>query len=674
MHFRSETSRAMRHQYIAEKPVPATTAVNSSRFRTRVYAFSPHCYYNCFCPLSYDRLGHLTVHQPNRCSMPVFPPTPKKTIHFLFLFIPAILIGGCQINPAASPSDPQSAPVESGKSSGRDSPGETLSPDILHDILAGEIAKQRSKPDDALIYLSRAAYHSRDKRLILEAFHLAIQTEHYQQAADLALLLNNVEPESPRARILLADAHFRLGDYDGALAIVVDTALSLQREDIYSLRETAILLGNQHAQDVLDDFLAHTDQYSDHVEISMIAAILAYERQNWNRFPELISRTLALAPEWETPAVMKLTYMANLEPEASVTYADRHLATYPDQDVFRFQYANILLQFGLEDRALLQIREILKQNPESLEALFVAGSLQLDRNPEESRMLLEKYLQLGGHDDQAVIYLSEITMQAQDYRQALNHLYSIGTKSPYYLEARIRIGRIFEERDGPEAGVHYLDGINVRGQSELTRIVLEKDRMYQGAEMYRESREMFDEMLLRYPDDTTLIYRRGLLFATMEYLALHEEDMRRLIELEPDNAYAYNALGYVLADKTDRLDEAFELISHAMELKPNDPYITDSLGWVHFRLGNHALAIKYLTEAFELLWDAEIAAHLGEVLWVTQQYEEAEKIWNEALDDFPDHPVLNETIERLLKSNAGSKLYSTHGDVFATVDTLPLSA
>ena len=606
--------------------------------------------------------------------MSAFPLPPEKIIHLLFLFIPVVLIGGCQINPAASPSDSEPAQVEGGTSADRDSTGEALSPDILHDILAGEIAKQRNRPDDALVYLSRAAYHSRDKRLILEAFHLAIQTEHYQQAADLALLLNNVEPESPRARILLSDAHFRLGDYDGALAIVVDTVLSLQREDIHSLRETAIVLASQHDQNILDDFLAHTDQYPDHVEISMVAAILAYERQSWSRFPELISKTLALAPEWETPAVMKLTHMANLEPEASVAYADRHLASYPDQEVFRFQYANILLQFGIEDQALLQLREILEQNPESLEALFVAGSLQLDRNPEESVMHLEKYLQLGGNDNQAVIYLSEVARQKQDYRQALNHLYSIGTKSPYYLEARIRIGRIYEERDGVEAGVHYLDGINIRGQSELTRIVLEKDRMYRSVEMYRESREMFDEMLLRYPDDTTLIYRRGLLFATMEYLALHERDMRRLIDLEPDNAYAYNALGYVLADKTDRLDEAFELISHAMELKPNDPYITDSLGWVHFRLGNNALAIRYLTEAFELLWDAEIAAHLGEVLWVTQQYEEAERIWNEVLDDFPDHPVLNETIERLLKSNAGSKLYSTHGDILATARTLPLPA
>ena len=129
--------------------------------------------------------------------------------------------------------------------------------------------------------------------------------------------------------------------------------------------------------------------------------------------------------------------------------------------------------------------------------------------------------------------------------------------------------------------------------------------------------------------------------------ALHESDLRKLISMEPDNAHAYNALGYTLADQTDRYQEALELIEKALELKPNDPFIMDSMGWVQYRLGNHQLAIDYLERAFDIREDAEIAAHLGEVLWIVGDRQRAEAVWNRALEQAPANDVLLGTIRKL---------------------------
>ncbi|MBR42001.1 MAG: hypothetical protein CL387_03055 [Acidiferrobacter sp.] len=122
--------------------------------------------------------------------------------------------------------------------------------------------------------------------------------------------------------------------------------------------------------------------------------------------------------------------------------------------------------------------------------------------------------------------------------------------------------------------------------------------------------------------------------------------MRRLIEIDPDNAHAYNALGYTLADKTDRLGEALELIEKALSLLPGDPFILDSLGWVHFRRGDLDLALEYLQLAMDQRPDAEIAAHLGEVLWQLGNKEQAIAAWQDGSQTDPDNPVLKDTMRK----------------------------
>jgi len=152
--------------------------------------------------------------------------------------------------------------------------------------------------------------------------------------------------------------------------------------------------------------------------------------------------------------------------------------------------------------------------------------------------------------------------------------------------------------------------------------------------------------LRRFPDNHDLLYARALTAERLDKIDVHEADLRKIIKADPKNANALNALGYTLADRTTRYKEAFDLIEQALALKPDDPYIMDSMGWVHYRLGNLAEAKKYLKAALDKRNDAEISAHLGEVLWMMGDRTGAESVWKHALQDTPDNESLLGVIKK----------------------------
>jgi tetratricopeptide (TPR) repeat protein len=166
--------------------------------------------------------------------------------------------------------------------------------------------------------------------------------------------------------------------------------------------------------------------------------------------------------------------------------------------------------------------------------------------------------------------------------------------------------------------------------------------------LHGEAWQLYDQALAVHPDEEDLLYSRALAAEKIDRIDLAEQDMRRILELDPDNVRALNALGYTLADRTDRYEEAFGLIQRAYAIDPDDPAIIDSMGWAHYRLGNLAEARKFLQQAWDMTGDGEIGAHLGEVMWVQGDRDEARRIWAEAKENTPDNPVLRKVLERFM--------------------------
>ena len=193
------------------------------------------------------------------------------------------------------------------------------------------------------------------------------------------------------------------------------------------------------------------------------------------------------------------------------------------------------------------------------------------------------------------------------------------------------------------AHLHGLRGSNLR---EAIRIYRAEAEILMRLERFEEAMEVYDLSLNEFPQDTDLLYARAMLAEKLDRIGLLESDLTNILSREPNNADALNALGYTLADRTDRLDEAYVLIKRAFDLKPDDHYVVDSLGWVLYRMGRHQEAVAQLRRAMEINPDPEIAAHLGEVLWAMGNRDEARTVWETALQTTPDDKRLLDVKKR----------------------------
>ena len=208
------------------------------------------------------------------------------------------------------------------------------------------------------------------------------------------------------------------------------------------------------------------------------------------------------------------------------------------------------------------------------------------------------------------------------------------------MRAQLKIATLIARQQGLEAGREYLRKIEPRSTDDGIQMVQVEAQLLRDAKEWKETYELLTKAVAKHPESFELLYDRAMAAERVDRLDVLEQDLRRVIRMKPDYAHAYNALGYTLAEKTQRLTEAKDLIEKAYKLAPDDPFILDSLGWVHYRLGNADEALKHLQAAYAARTDPEIAAHLGEVLWKVGQRDEAQKIWRTALAQNPDHETL----------------------------------
>ncbi len=568
-----------------------------------------------------------------------------------------LMISGCQsttetAQPAADVKIEDPIPEENTKVSEISE----LTPDLMYDLLVSAIAQQRNQNKVAVESLSRAAYQSRHPRIVAQAMRLAMQSNNFQEAVDLARLLNQIDPENYRVTLALARAQFELDNQTDALSLLIELVAAQQRDNLHVFHDVAALISQQSSKNgnafILASYIQLADAYENNLGVKMTGTILAFRLEKPTEFLDFAESSLMLSADWEAPAILKLTYLSGVDTDEAKAFATEYIASNPEQERFRLQYARVLIQLDELDTALSELNQITELNPDSRDTLYTAGvvHLELEQYP-EAQLSFEQYFSIDDSNDQVRMYLAELERLDKNYDSATRYLYGISSEQ-FYVDAQIQIAEIIAERGELKSAIKHLEQIDVYSEEENIRIILEQDYLYRKHATLSDAKEALDFGLERFPNNTELLYNRGLLATQMELLSLHESDMRRLIEIEPENAHAYNALGYTLADKTDRLDEAIALITKANDLLPDNPFILDSMGWVHFRLGNNSEALKFLKQALEGRQDPEIAAHLGEVLWIIGKPEEARDIWNKGQQWEPENSLLLDTIKRFSDSQS----------------------
>jgi tetratricopeptide (TPR) repeat protein len=345
-------------------------------------------------------------------------------------------------------------------------------------------------------------------------------------------------------------------------------------------------------------------------------------------------------PGWEQGAILKAQVLRKVAPARVAGFYQDFVAAHPQASEVRMQLGRELAADKKLAQAREQFREVERVDPREGQAPYAVGllSLQLEEFA-EAQAAFTRALRLG-YRDAAGVYLGlgQAAEGQKRYEEAIGWYQKV--ESGDRLRAQLKIATLISRQQGLSAGREYLHRIEPSTGDENIQVLQVEAQLLRDAKAWKETYEMLSRAVLEYPESFELLYDRAMAAERVDRLDVLEDDLRRVIKMKPDYAHAYNALGYTLAEKTDRLVEAKDLIEKAYKLAPDDPFILDSLGWVHYRLGNVDEALKHLQAAYSARSDPEIAAHLGEVLWKVGQRDEAQKIWRTALAENPDHETL----------------------------------
>jgi tetratricopeptide (TPR) repeat protein len=363
---------------------------------------------------------------------------------------------------------------------------------------------------------------------------------------------------------------------------------------------------------------------------------------------DAVNKALVLEENLPAAVILKAQILVRLERNAEATrMLEQAVRVHPGDTKLHFAYGRMLLDAEDLEGARKQFARVVKLEPDNADGLYSLALLELETKRFASgEKHLKQLIELDQRVENAYYYLGYAALEQGNDDAALEW-YGKVESGDYWSQAQLRSAEILVRRGDIEAMQNQMRVLRQKNPQQAVEFYLLEGQVLSDAGHHAAAVNVYDTALAASPDNEDLLYARALAAEKLGQLEAAEADMRRILAKDPENVRTLNALGYTLADRTDRYQEALSYISRAYARKPDDPAIIDSMGWVHFRLGKLDEARQYLQQAWDMTRDSEIGAHLGEVLWVQGEQAAARAIWNTARESSPDNPVLLETIRRL---------------------------
>jgi tetratricopeptide (TPR) repeat protein len=294
----------------------------------------------------------------------------------------------------------------------------------------------------------------------------------------------------------------------------------------------------------------------------------------------------------------------------------------------------------------LQYEWVLERVPNDGDILFALALIAMEQKKEETaKSYLNKMVRYNRRPSEAHFYLGSLSEKAEDYAKAIRE-YKQVEEGYEFLPAQARIVSMMQQQNQLHEAREYLERMRAEYPGRHQQLVMVEAQLLSEQGLEQEVFSLLDDAVNSNPGNLDLLYFRAMTGEKFGHLEILERDLKAIISIEPDNADALNALGYSLTDQTDRHEEALELITKALNIKPNEAAFIDSMGWVLYRLENFEEAVTYLRRALELFPNDEVAAHLGEALWALGEEAEAGEVWQKALEKAPDSEILEQVIKR----------------------------
>ncbi len=549
---------------------------------------------------------------------------------------------------------------------------------LFQQLLIGEIELRQGEIGTAYQLMLDAARRTKDEQLFKRATDIALQGRAGDDALAAVKAWRQAVPDSAEAmryQVQLLIQLNRTAEVIEPLQALLKATAPAQRPALIGALPRLLARStdrNQAAALIEQVLLPYIDAPDTRVAARVAVGRGWLAAINGTKALALAQSAHDLDRAAEAPAVLALEMLPG-SPLAEAIVTDQ-LAAKPESTGVRLLYVRSLLAAQRFSEATGQLETLTRNSPELPQAWLTLGALHLQmRESAPAIVALRRYIELveaapalpaaegvaadAGDDDsppaskeealtRGWLLLSQAADQQGDLKGADAWLAKIDNPQRA-LEVQVRRASLLA-REGKVAQAREL----IRRLPELTpedarAKVLAEAQVLRDAKLWADANSVLASANQQYPNDVDLIYEQSMMFEKLNLLADMERLLRRVIELKPDHQHAYNALGYSLAERNVRLPEARTLIRKALELSPGEPSITDSLGWVEYRLGNRDEAIRLLRDAYRAQPDAEIAAHLGEVLWVNGQADEARRVWREARQRDAGNDVLRETLARL---------------------------
>jgi len=539
-----------------------------------------------------------------------------------------------------------------------------LSPELMYRLLVADIALQRGQPALAARAYFEAAKESRNVVFARRATEIALATRQQSIALQSARLWSELEPGSERAKYL-ASTIARDG-LDGSAPETSDNAATLKSQLEQILAEAAqkgqalgeaflqlnrLLAQNHDAAATLRLVQQLAAPYEKVPEAHFAVAVAAFnaglaDMSSSALAMKEVDRALALNPGWERAAVLKAEILSKQSHPQAIEWLESFVKAHPGAK----RVSAALAQFYVQDKRYADARalfdRLIEQDPNNREMKLARAALSVQMKDWTLAESQFEELKEGDEDGTIALSLAEIAEESGRLPLALERYKAVPEGERGWL-AKLRVGSVLGKMKRVDEAQRYLADLPAVTIDQRVQVRQAQAQVYRDTGDNARSLEVLEKGLTEHPDNPDLLYDAAMVAEKLSRLDLAEKHLKRVVDLKPDNAQALNALGYTLVDRTDRFAEGLVLIEKAHKLQPADPFILDSMGWANYRLGRLDDAERYLRQAMQERPDAEIAAHLGEVLWKKGEVERAREVWQSQLKATPDSPVLRETMRRL---------------------------
>ncbi|TAJ77892.1 MAG: tetratricopeptide repeat protein [Gallionellaceae bacterium] len=586
-------------------------------------------------------------------------PDKMNSIHYKIILLP-LLLGACAHAPQAgreTPANSAKSAVQAGNAAAEKKPEPppalpniALDDRMLFEFLLGDIAMQRGRPELAAQAYWDLAKTTRDPRVARRAAQLAFESRQMDKSVEAFALWQELDPAAPLAKQMLVSLLLSGGKLQEARPHVERLLTAEPGNVAHAFMLINSLLVRAPDKVAAQNWLVEVARpYPKVAEAHWAVAQVATAAGNKELALAEIHQAVLLRPEWDMAVVFEAQLLQPGEPKKALELLRAFLEKNPASKDVRLFYARALLEQKQYAESRTQFQQLLAGNPENVELAFAVALLSLQMGElERAEKELHETLAKGKKDAGTVhYYLGQLSEAKKDDATALAQYHQV-SDGEYVYAARLREAYLLKVSGKVNESFAVLRSAPVTNSQQRVTLVLIESQMLRETGQFEAAYKILAEALEKQPNHPQLLFEMAMAADKLGKIELFEQALRKLLQVAPDHAQAYNALGYSYLERNIKIEEGMQLVEKAYQLAPDDAAIADSVGWGYYRLGKLEKSAEFLRRAFSANPDPEIAMHLGEVLWVQGSKDEAQKIWQDTLKAHPNNEPLRALIKKFI--------------------------